>query len=276
MTLSPHRALLFAVLLLALGAAAALGWTHWRNAGAGGLPPSRAAAPAAAAPVGDDPAANAVAQRLAERIPMLPPIDEVQRSPVPGWWQVRFGGSEILYADEAGEHIFVSGMLVETSTRTDLTDAALAQALAVPWDKLPLDDALVFRQGAGTRQMVVFADPNCGYCKRFERDIARIQDVTIYTFLIPILGPDSETKSRDIWCAADAGSAWRGWMLNGALPQTAPADCDAQAVERNRAFARSHMITGTPTVFFPDGTRKPGAIPLQEVEQLLAAAAQKK
>ncbi|MBX3638549.1 MAG: DsbC family protein, partial [Rubrivivax sp.] len=206
------------------------------------------------------------------RIPRLPPIDEVKRSPVPGWWQVRFGGAEILYADDGAEHILVGGTLIATKTRTDLTEAALEKALAVPWEQLPLQDAIVFRQGSGARVMAVFVDPNCGYCKRFERDLTQVKDVTIYTFLMPILGPDSDTKSRDIWCAKDRGAAWRGWMLDGAVPARAMGECDTGAIERNLAFSRSHRINGTPAVFFADGTRKPGALPPAEVERLLAAA----
>ncbi|MBX3601702.1 MAG: DsbC family protein [Rubrivivax sp.] len=272
MTLTTPRALLWALLLIAAGAAAALALNRaWRA-----LPADAASAVAAAAaasvPVSGDPRADAVARVLVERIPRLPPIDEVQPSPVPGWWQVRFGGTEILYADDGAEHILVGGTLIETKTRSDLTEAALSKALAVAWDQLPLQDAIVFRQGSGERVMAVFVDPNCGYCKRFERDLTGIRDVTIYAFLIPILGPDSEAKSRDIWCAKDRGAAWRGWMLDGVVPPRAMGACDTAAIERNLAFSRSHRINGTPAVFFADGTRKPGALPPAEVERLLAAA----
>lgn len=270
MTLTTPRALLWALLLMALGAAAALALNRvWRAAPGD---PASAVAAAASVPVSGDPAADAVARALVERIPRLPPIDEVTKSPVPGWWQVRFGGAEILYADDGGEHILVGGTLIETKTRTDLTEAALSKALAVAWDQLPLQDAIVFRQGSGERVLAVFVDPNCGYCKRFERDLTQVRDVTIYTFLMPILGPDSEAKSRDIWCAKDRGAAWRGWMLEGTVPQRAMGACDTAAIERNLAFSRSHRVHGTPALFFADGTRKPGALPSAEVERLLAAA----
>jgi thiol:disulfide interchange protein DsbC len=148
----------------------------------------------------------------------------------------------------------------------------------VPFAALPLKDALVVRQGDGSRRLAVFADPNCGYCKRFERDLLAVQNVTIYTFLMPILGSDSVAKSRDIWCAADGMKAWRAWMIDGQVPaRVAPGTaCDAAALERNVAFGRKHRINGTPAVLFEDGTRRPGAISARSVEQLLAAAAGKK
>lgn len=217
----------------------------------------------------------AIKKALAERLPKLPAIDEVTRSPVPGLWEVRYNGTEIFYSDEKGDFIIINGSLIDTKTRVDLTEARTEKLLAIRFDKLPLKDAMVIKQGNGSRKLAVFVDPNCGYCKQFERDLAAVKDVTVYTFLIPILGPDSTTKSRDIWCAKDANKTWRAWMLDGALPAKAGSGCDTAAIDRNLAFARTNRINGTPAVFFEDGTRKPGALPLATVESLLAAAAKK-
>jgi thiol:disulfide interchange protein DsbC len=119
-------------------------------------------------------------------------------------------------------------------------------------------------------------DPNCGYCKRFERDVAGLKNVTVYTFLYPILGPDSTTKSRDIWCAKDPAKAWRDWMINGTVPaSTASAKCDTAALDRNTELGRKHRVQGTPATVFEDGSRSPGAIPVDEIEKRLAAAAGK-
>jgi thiol:disulfide interchange protein DsbC len=208
---------------------------------------------------------------LAERLPQLK-IDEISRSPIAGLWEVRYDGAELLYSDEKGDLIIIHGAIIDTKTRTDLTEQRIEKLLALTWDKLPLKDAMVFKQGNGKRKMAVFADPNCGYCKRFERDIAGIKDVTIHVFLLPILGPDSTVKSRDIWCAKDPAKAWRDWMLEGELPARAMAACDTKALDRNTAFSRANRINATPAVVFEDGTRKPGALPLAMVERLLAAA----
>lgn len=216
-----------------------------------------------------------IRKTLVERLPNLPPIDEVTRTPIPGLWEVRYGGTELLYSDDKGEHILVGGSMIETRTRTDLTEARMEKLLAVDWKDLPLKDALVFRQGNGARKIAVFADPNCGYCRRFERDLMAVKDVTIYVFLLPILGPDSLTKSRDIWCARDNTRAWRAWMIDGVPAPGAPARCDSTVLERNVAFSRKHKITGTPAALFEDGTRKPGAIPRDLIERLLVAASKK-
>ncbi len=217
----------------------------------------------------------AIRKALGERLPQLPKIDEVSRTPMAGLYEVRYGGTNLLYSDEKGDFIVVNGSMVDTKTRVDLTEARMDKLLAVDFDKLPLKDAMVVRQGSGSRRLAVFADPNCGYCKRFERDLLTVKDVTIYTFLIPILGPDSNAKARDIWCSKDAQRAWRAWMLDGLAPIKAPAACDAVALDRNLAFSQVHRINGTPALFFEDGTRRPGALTADAVDKLLAHAARR-
>jgi len=212
-------------------------------------------------------------KNLSERLPNLPKIDEVGKTPIPGLYEVRIG-QEILYSDEQGNYL-VQGNIIDTRTRADLTEARLAKLSAIDFASLPLKDAVVIKQGNGTRRMAVFVDPNCGYCKRFERDLATLQDVTIYTFLYPILGPDSSAKSRDIWCAKDNGKVWRAWMMDGVTPPKNMGACDSAALERNVAFGKKHRVQGTPAVVFEDGTRVPGAIPLERLEKTLAAASKK-
>jgi thiol:disulfide interchange protein DsbC len=216
----------------------------------------------------------AIRKNLAERLPNLPKIDEVSKTPIPGLYEVRIG-TEILYSDEQGNHI-LQGNLIDTRTRADLTEARVNKLTAIDFASLPLKDAITIRQGSGARRLAVFVDPNCGYCKKFERDLASAKDVTIYTFLYPILGADSNAKSKDIWCAADAAKAWRAWMIDGQLPPKTMGDkCDAKALERNLAFGQKHRVQGTPALVFEDGTRVPGAIPLEQVEKGLAQAAKR-
>jgi thiol:disulfide interchange protein DsbC len=216
----------------------------------------------------------AIRKALTERIPNLPKIDEISKSPIPGLFEVRFGGTEIIYADAEGKFI-LQGALIELKTMSNLTEARIEKLTAVDFSALPLKDSMVIKQGSGARKLAVFVDPNCGYCKRFERDLTTVKDVTIYTFLMPILGPDSIVKSRDIWCAKDAGKTWRAWMVDGVAPPKGTEKCDSSALDRNVEFGRKFRINGTPALVFEDGTRKPGALPAAEVEKLLAEATRK-
>jgi thiol:disulfide interchange protein DsbC len=214
-----------------------------------------------------------IRKNLAERLPNLPKIDEVSRTPVPGLWEVRIG-TDVMYTDDKGDHL-IQGQIVDTRSRTNLTEARLNKLTAIDFASLPLKDAVVIKQGSGTRKLAVFVDPNCGYCKRFEKDLATIKDVTVYAFLYPILGPDSDAKAKAIWCAKDPAKTWREWMLNGATPPRSMGDCDAGALERNVAFGKKHRVQGTPALVFEDGTRVPGAVSAAEVEKQLAESARK-
>jgi thiol:disulfide interchange protein DsbC len=152
------------------------------------------------------------------------------------------------------------------------TGSSKARSSRPKRDALPLKDAFVIKQGQGTRRLAVFADPNCGYCKQLERDLAALPDVTIYTFLLPILGPDSQAKSRSIWCAKNAGKTWRSWMIDGAAPVRTMGECDAQALDRNSAFGRKYRINGTPAIVFEDGQRSAGAMSAADMAKRLAEA----
>ncbi|MGB4925893.1 MAG: DsbC family protein [Giesbergeria sp.] len=211
---------------------------------------------------------SAIRKTLAERIPQLEKIDEVQSTPMPGLYEVRIG-TDVFYTDAKGNYL-IQGELIDTKARRNLTEDRIAKLSAVDFSALPLADAFTVVHGTGARKLAVFEDPNCGYCKRFERDLQKVQDVTIYTFLYPILSPDSAEKSRNIWCAKDRVAAWQDHMLREKV--TPPASCDTSALQRNLAFGKKFKITGTPTLIFVDGSRVPGAINDTEVEKRLAQA----
>ena len=212
----------------------------------------------------------AIRKNLPERLPGFPKIDEVTKSPIPGLYEVRTG-TEVVYTDEQGNYV-IQGEILDTRSRVNLTEARVNKLTAIDPVNLPLKDAIVWKQGTGARKLVIFADPNCGYCKRFERDLQAVKDLTVYTFLIPILGGDSPAKTRDIWCAKDATVAWRNWMLEGTPPPRAMGACDTAAIDRNLALSRKHKITGTPALIFEDGTRIPGALPPEKLEKQLVAS----
>jgi thiol:disulfide interchange protein DsbC len=243
--------------LLALGALAA--WAQ------GNLSPTNANAAQQVPPVIE----SQLRKNLAARLPNIGKIDEVARSPLAGLYEVRVG-SDIFYSDAEGNYL-LNGHMIDTRGKRNITEERLDKLLAVDFDQLPVKDAFVIVRGNGKRKLAVFEDPNCGYCKRFERDLQKIDNVTIYMFLYPILGPDSTEKSRAHWCARDKAKAWQDWMVRGEAAPKADAGCDVTALARNIEFGKKHKITGTPTLVFADGSRVPGAIAAADVEKLLVA-----
>lgn len=210
-----------------------------------------------------------IRKNLSERIPQLPKIDEVSKTPITGLYEIRVNGAEIYYTDAEGNYL-VQGSLFDTRQKRNITEERLEKLSAVSFDSLPLKDAVTMVRGDGKRKLAVFADPNCGYCKRFEKDLMKIDNITVHLFLYPILGADSTEKSKNIWCAKDQGKTWDNWMQKAVTP--AVASCDAAALARNVAFGQKYRITGTPTVIFADGKRVPGAISADQIEKNLVQA----
>jgi len=211
-----------------------------------------------------------IRKNLADRLPDLGKIDEVRKAAMAGLYEVRVG-TDLYYSDEFGNY-FIEGHLVDTRTGANVTEERIAKLTAIDFSTLPLKDAMVWKQGDGSRKLVVFADPNCGYCKKLEREIRQVKDITIYTFLLPILGADSTEKSRNIWCSKDPARTWIDWMVDGKLPPRMMGDCDASVLQRNTAMGRKYKVNGTPALVFEDGKRIAGAPGMEQLEKTLVAA----
>ena len=210
-----------------------------------------------------------IRKNIAERLPQIKVVDEVSKTPIPGVFELRINGSEIFYTDAQANYL-IEGNIIDVRGKRNLTEERINKLTAVKFDDLPFKDAFTIVRGNGKRKIAVFEDPNCSYCKRFERELQKVDNVTVYTFLYPILGADSVEKSKAMWCAKDQAKAWQDFMVRD-LPVT-PANCDTNALIRNAEFGRKYKITGTPTLFFVDDTRVPGAADAAQLEKLLAAA----
>jgi thiol:disulfide interchange protein DsbC len=212
-----------------------------------------------------------IRKNFAARLPNFPPIDEIRKSPMAGIWEVRIG-VKFFYTDTDATFVIDGGEMVDLRSRKNLTQERIDAVTAIKFTDLPLADALVFKQGKGTRKLAVFSDPFCGYCRNLERDLVALKDVTIYTFLLPSISQESMPKSKEIMCAKDPAVAWRALMIDGVQPPSANAQCLAKqkGPERVLAYGGKHYIQSTPTLVFEDGARVRGAIPIAMLEERLA------
>ena len=195
-------------------------------------------------------------------------IESVTKSGYLGLYEIYVDGN-ILYTDEKMTAILAGAQLIDGKTMKNVTEERMQKLTAIKFSELPFERAIKQVRGDGKRVLATFEDPNCGYCKRLAKDLQRVNNVTIYTFLYPILSEDSLKKSKQIWCSADRSKAWNEWMVDGRAP-SGKDDCDTSAVTKNQEFGRRLNINGTPTVFFADGERIPGAIPVAKIEQKLS------
>jgi thiol:disulfide interchange protein DsbC len=209
----------------------------------------------------------AIRKTVQARFPDLP-VESVAKTPFAGIYEVVLGG-RILYTDEKASFIFIGNLLdTRGAAERDLTAERNGQ-LAAQTLKKSTDQAIKRVRGNGKRVIYTFEDPNCGYCKQLQRELTKVNDVTVYTFLLPILSPDSVDKSKAIWCAKDRAKAWDDVMLRGAATQ-GDGRCETP-IDKNRQLAQRFRINGTPAIFFADGSMNSGYLPAAQLEQAISA-----
>jgi thiol:disulfide interchange protein DsbC len=219
--------------------------------------------------IGGTAADEASVKKIVEsRIPDMP-VDSVHATPFYGLYEVRAGG-QVFYTDEEVTYIFL-GRVLDGRSMEDLTAARSAKINAIPFADLPLNQAITIVRGKGTRKFAYFADPLCGYCRRFDAELAKLDDATIYVFVLPMLSPKSTTLARAVWCSGDPAKAWQDLMVKGVEPK-AKMPCTANEIERTIAFSRERRISGTPTLVFENSQRIDGMLPLQALNEVLNEA----
>jgi thiol:disulfide interchange protein DsbC len=195
-------------------------------------------------------------------------IESVVKTPFANIFEVKIG-DELIYTDSEAKFIFI-GRLIDAQSSRDLTQSRLDEMNRIKFSDLPLDAAIKSVKGNGKRVIAVFEDPNCGYCKRFRKTVNEMKDITVYTFMYDILSDDSRIKSKNIWCSNDKLKAWDDWMVNGKTPAPATESCASTPHEKILEIGKKYKVTGTPTIFFADGSRVPGAIDAKMLEAKLA------
>lgn len=177
----------------------------------------------------------------------------------------------VFYTDKKGSYV-IFGPAIDTKTKKDLTAERLDQLGAFEFSKLPLNDAIKTVHGDGSRKLVTLEDPNCGYCKKLMQELVKIENVTIYTFLTPILSKDSADKSAAVWCSPDRSKAWHDLMVNGQVP-SAVTPCD-NPIARNLALKAKLRVMGTPAILFENNVKVPGYVSAEKIEEQLRKSAE--
>jgi thiol:disulfide interchange protein DsbC len=195
-------------------------------------------------------------------------VDGVRRTAMPGIYEVRLG-TDLIYVDEKASHAIVEGQMIDLKTGKNLTALRLDEITAIDFAKLPVELALKTVIGNGSRQIAVFEDPYCSFCRRFRGTLMTLENVTIYTFFYPILRPESTTVSRNAWCAKDRQAAWDDWMLSGKEPPNASASCDFPK-DKILALGKSLNVQATPMSFVTNGKRLQGAVSKEAIEAAFA------
>jgi thiol:disulfide interchange protein DsbC len=196
-------------------------------------------------------------------------IEAVAPGPMPGIWEVVVrtrNGTEVLYSDASGSYL-LQGNIYDVRAGRDLTEERMRKLTAIKFESLPLEQAVKVRRGDGRRTLVMFSDPYCPYCQKFEQILQQVDDITVYVFMYPVIRPQAADHSKAVWCSADRAQAWLDLALDHKRP-AAPASCD-NPVEKNIDLGRRLRINSTPTLILANGEKVSGAMSAKALTDVL-------
>lgn len=199
-------------------------------------------------------------------------IDGIQPAPLPGLYEVRFRtqeGVQIWYTDPNGAYL-IEGNLYDAKSTKNLTEERIRKLSAIDFETLPLDLAVRVQRGNGKRVMAIFADPYCPACLQFEKELAQIDDITLYVFMFPVIRPELADQSRAVWCSADRVRAWLDLAQKHRRP-VANATC-RNPVDQILDLGRTLNVRATPTMYFANGERVSGVLPADRLRAMLDEA----
>lgn len=202
---------------------------------------------------------------LQKKIPQIGQINQINKSAVPGLYEV-ITQDHLFYTDGKAQFL-IDGAVYDLKSMRNITEERSRKLFALDFSQLPLELAVKKVKGNGSRKLAIFTDPNCGFCKKLEKELKQIDNVTIYQFMYPILG--SEEKVRGVWCSKDRAKAWDDLMQDDIMP---PAGNCVTPTEKVMALGKKLKVNGTPALIFADGTINPGYLPAAELEKALTAA----
>ncbi|WHR56436.1 DsbC family protein [Acinetobacter haemolyticus] len=189
-------------------------------------------------------------------------VTNIQATEMTGLYSANLD-NQIIYLDENAEHMFI-GSMVRLKDQKNLTKDLVLKQNSIDWQKLPLQDAIKTVKGNGKRQLAIFSDPNCPYCKQLEAELDKLNDVTIYTFIYA-LKPQSIAVSKQVWCDANPSYAWKNLLQKNVQPKAK--NC-ANPIDRNLALGRKLGVNGTPTLIFSNGLKMVGGRSAEDIQMI--------
>ncbi len=204
-----------------------------------------------------------IRESLQSKFPGIGKLEHIVKTPYSGLYEVVIDG-QLYYTDAQGKYIF-EGNIIDAKSHRDLSEERKRVLFAIDFDKLPLQLALKKVKGNGKRKLAIFTDPNCTFCRRLEKELSGVSDVTLYFFMYPIF-PGSDEIVRNVLCSKNPIKAWDDWMLSDIAP--AKAVCETQT-EKVLALGQKLHVNGTPNLIFGNGIQSPGFLPMEELEKNL-------
>lgn len=211
---------------------------------------------------------EAVETRLSGMVPDMSQV-VISETPVQGLLEVRIGG-DVVYVTSDGQHL-LQGRLVDLETRVDLTDLAKTDIRVEQLSALDPESFITFGPKDSPYQILVFTDPDCGYCRRLheQMDDYLAAGIQVNYLGFPRAGEGSETYNKlvSVWCAEDQQAAMDLAKSGGRVPALT---CDNPVAEHYR-LGQQLGINGTPAILTFGGLLIPGYVPPDQLKARLEA-----
>lgn len=198
-------------------------------------------------------------------------VNKFSLTPVPGIFEAAVA-KEVIYFDKSARYLF-SGRLLDMEKGLDLTDKRIKDIRRIDINKLPLENAIKEVKGNGSRKLVVFTDVDCPYSRKLAQTLENLTDITVYTFLFPLISihPEAKAKSDAIWCSADSTKELAKVLKGSVIKTVKNNPICSSPVESILKLAAENGIAGTPTIFNEAGDRTAGALPADKLEEFINA-----
>ncbi len=196
-------------------------------------------------------------------------VDEVAPGPIDGLYEVMANGN-VFYLSADGRYIFSGDIIDLKNNQKNITEATRKAERIKAISKFGESNMIVFSPKKPKYQVTVFTDVDCGYCRKFHSEIAKINELGIAVRYVafPRSGPNSPTadKMQSIWCAKDKQQALTLATQDKFNEKNA---CPSTAVKEGFAMGMRLGVRGTPTLVLEEGTLLPGYFPPNKLLEVL-------
>lgn len=127
----------------------------------------------------------------------------------------------------------------------------------------------VIKVGAAGKPFYVFTDPNCPYCRDFEKTLENVPP-GFQAIIIPLgYKAGSAATVAGVLCSANPAAEWRQTMLHQPSPTLKSCESGERMMRENMALFEAMRLNRTPTILTPASFLVSGAASPQELAMIL-------
>ncbi len=203
-------------------------------------------------------------------------IDSIKPAPFSGMVEIQTSGG-VLFAANDGSH-FITGTLFSLDKEGNYKDVIAARQAPINAAKIAeFKDSMIEYKAENEKYAVtVFTDITCGYCVRLHSQMEDYTDrgITIRYLAFPRNGATGGAADQlaRVWCSADPAEGMHEAKIERKTPTPVKdlAQCNT-TVQNHYNLGRELGISGTPSLFLPNGEKVGGYLPadalLERLEQ---------